>query len=143
LVTPYGALAFAGAKSFAITISRQFSMTERKPPKPRDDLDQRLNRFRDEQNVTGGRTGNPQSTHSGLGFAMRIGVELVAALIIGIGLGYLLDGCFGTMPLMSLLGFAFGAAAGFLNVYRVATGQGSTVGYRKPPEGDDKPGGDV
>ena len=62
---------------------------------------------------------------------MRIGVELVAALIVGVGLGYLLDNWLGTMPLMSLLGFFFGAAAGFLNVYRVATGQGSTVGFRQ------------
>lgn len=65
---------------------------------------------------------------------MRIGVELVAALLVGVGLGYLLDLWLNTLPLMSLLGFFFGAAAGFLNVYRVATGQGSAVGFRKRPD---------
>ena len=50
--------------------------------------------------------------------------ELVAALLVGVGLGYLADRWLGTLPLLSLLGFLFGAAAGMLNVYRVSTGQG-------------------
>lgn len=72
---------------------------------------------------------------------MRIGVELVAALLVGVGLGYLLDEWLDTKPLFALLGFFFGAAAGFMNVYRVSSGQGSTIGYRKPPDGSDEPDG--
>lgn len=117
-------------------------MTERRPPEPKDDLGERLRRFREEQDVASGRKPVPRSDKNGLGFAMRIGVELVAALIVGVGLGYLLDIWLGTMPLMSLLGFVFGAAAGFLNVYRVSTGQGSTVGYRRKPDGAEGPEGD-
>jgi ATP synthase protein I len=114
-------------------------MTERKPPEPRNNLDERLRRFRSERDVATGRTSRPASMHSGLGFAMRIGVELVAALIVGVGIGYLLDNWLNTTPLISLLGFFFGAAAGFLNVYRVATGKGSTVGYRKQSEDGETP----
>ena len=74
---------------------------------------------------------------------MRIGVELVAALIVGVGLGYMLDRWLDTMPLMSLLGFFFGSAAGFLNVYRVGSGLGSAVGYRKQSDGDTPPKDDA
>lgn len=116
-------------------------MTERRPPEPKDDLGERLRRLRNEQDVATGRVRKTGSMHTGLGFAMRIGVELVAALLVGVGLGYLLDRWFGTMPLMSLLGFFFGAAAGFLNVYRVSTGRGSAVGYRKRPDGEKSPDG--
>ncbi len=64
---------------------------------------------------------------------MRVGIELVAALAIGVGLGYLADRWLGTLPLMSLLGFVFGSAAGILNVYRTATGQGSAIGFGRRP----------
>lgn len=114
-------------------------MTERTPPDPREDLGERLRRFRSERDVATGRTEPPASVHTGLGFAMRIGVELVAALIVGVGIGYMLDRWLNTLPLMALLGFFFGAAAGFMNVYRVATGQGSTVGFGKNRKGDTPP----
>ncbi len=114
---------------------RQSSMMERTPPEPGKDLGDRLRRFRSERDVATGRADRPASAHSGLGFALRIGVELVAALIVGVAIGYMLDRWLGTSPLLSLLGFFFGAAAGFMNVYRVASGQGSTVGYRKQRDG--------
>ena len=66
-------------------------MTERKLPNPRDDLDDRLLRFRDEQDVASGRPTTDKSRQNGVGFAMRIGVEIVAALIVGVGLGLLFD----------------------------------------------------
>ncbi len=110
-------------------------MTERTPPEPGDNLGERLRRFRNERDVATGRVDRPASAHSGLGFAMRIGIELVAALIVGVGIGYVLDRWLETSPLFALLGFFFGAAAGFMNVYRVASGQGSTVGYRKQRDG--------
>lgn len=78
----------------------------------------------------------PQSP---MGWAFRIGVELVAALIVGIGFGYLLDAWLGTAPLMMVLFFFLGAGAGFLNVYRVAMGLGMRPGYR--PQGEED-GGD-
>jgi ATP synthase protein I len=128
--TPYGALAFAGAKSSAKIMSHQFSMTEREPRDSHKDLDERLRRFRSEQDVAAGRTENPKSSQGGLGFAMRIGTELVAALVIGVGFGLLLDSWLGTKPWFMLVFFMLGAAAGMFNVYRVVQNQGGAIGYK-------------
>ncbi len=56
----------------------------------------------------------------GLGAGMRIGVELVAAVVVGGVLGYLLDGWLGTRPLFMVIFLLIGMAAGFLTVYRTA-----------------------
>lgn len=61
---------------------------------------------------------------------MRIGVEIVAALIVGVGFGLLLDSWLGTKPWFMLVFFVLGAAAGMFNVYRVVRDQGGAVGYR-------------
>jgi ATP synthase protein I len=117
--------------------SRQFPMTEREPPKPRDDLDERLSKFRSERDVATGRNRfKTDSTNNGLGFAMRIGVEVVAAVIIGVAFGLFLDDWLGTKPWFMLLFFVLGSAAGMFNVYRVVRHQGGAVGYRR----QDKPG---
>ena len=55
-----------------------------------------------------------------MGFAFRAGVELMAALIVGGGIGWLLDHWFGTVPLFLLIFFFLGAGAGLLNVFRAA-----------------------
>ena len=52
-------------------------------------------------------------------WGMRVGMEIVASAVIGLGLGFWLDRHFGTQPLFLLLFFAFGAGAGFLNLYHV------------------------
>ncbi|MGB0632329.1 MAG: AtpZ/AtpI family protein [Alphaproteobacteria bacterium] len=114
-------------------MSHQFSMTERKPQDSRKDLDERLARFRSEQDVAAGRTDKPGSSQGGLGFAMRIGTELVAALVIGVGFGLLLDNWLNTKPWFMLVFFLLGAAAGMFNVYRVVQNQGGAIGY-KPAE---------
>jgi len=66
----------------------------------------------------------PQSQdpiYAGLGQAIRIGTELLAALIVGSGLGwaidtYLLD----TGPWALVVGLILGALAGVRNAYRMA-----------------------
>lgn len=50
--------------------------------------------------------------------AFRASIDMVSAIIIGAGLGYLGDTYWSYAPLGMLIGFCFGAAAGFLNVYR-------------------------
>jgi ATP synthase protein I len=54
----------------------------------------------------------------GLSFAARVGMELVAATMVGVFLGYLLDRILGTKPWLMAAGVVVGAIAGFLNVYR-------------------------
>jgi ATP synthase protein I len=53
----------------------------------------------------------------GIGF--RAGVEVVAALGVGVAIGLLLDRWLGTWPWLFLLFFVAGSAAGILNVYRL------------------------
>ena len=63
----------------------------------------------------------PDAFRKGLSIAVRIGVELVAALIVGGGLGYWADSYFGTSPVGIVVGVFLGMAAGLLNVYRTAS----------------------
>lgn len=59
--------------------------------------------------------------YAGLGQAVRIGTELLAALIVGGGLGWAVDTyLLGTGPWGMVLGLVFGAAAGVRNAYRMA-----------------------
>ncbi len=77
---------------------------------------------------------DPGERGKGLAFAMRIGVEIVAALIVGVAIGYFLDRWLGTKPWFLLLFFVLGSAAGFMNVFRVVGGLGGQVGYRGKSE---------
>jgi len=70
---------------------------------------------------------------SGFGMAFRIGVELVAALIVGVGIGLLLDRWLGSTPWFLIVFFFLGAAAGVLNVYRAASGMGPAEAEGTPP----------
>lgn len=54
---------------------------------------------------------------SGHRWGLRVGTEIVAATMIGLGAGFLLDRWLGTRPLMLLLFGAFGVIAGFVNLY--------------------------
>ncbi len=66
-----------------------------------------------------------RAPQSQLGIAGRISTELVAALLVGGGLGWGIDWLFGhfgfhTRPAFLLVCFVLGAAAGIRNVMRVA-----------------------
>ena len=81
---------------------------------------------------TGKTSGNQDM--SGYSMAIRIGTELVAALIVGVGIGYFLDNWLDTKPWFLVVFFFLGAAAGVLNVYRAASGLGMAVGYAEDKE---------
>ena len=57
--------------------------------------------------------------NSGAGFGFKISTEIVTALIVGVGIGLLVDNYFNTKPFGLIIFFILGAFAGFLNVYRV------------------------
>jgi len=59
-----------------------------------------------------------KADYSAFGLAMRIGTEMVAALVVGVVLGYGLDRLCGTKPLFIILFSLIGGAAGMLNVWR-------------------------
>ncbi|NGZ05903.1 MAG: AtpZ/AtpI family protein [Magnetococcales bacterium] len=52
--------------------------------------------------------------------AMRMSTELVSAVFVGGGIGYLLDYWLDTQPWLTLIFFIFGLAAGFRDMYRFA-----------------------
>ncbi len=62
----------------------------------------------------------------GLGF--RIGAELVAGVLVGVGVGWVLDTWLRTAPWLMVLFLLLGGAAGVLNVYRLMRGMDATVG---------------
>ena len=55
----------------------------------------------------------------GAGFGFKISTEIIAALVVGVGIGLIVDNYFNTKPIGLIIFFIFGALAGFLNVYRV------------------------
>lgn len=53
------------------------------------------------------------------GIGLRVGVELVSALVVAVAIGYGLDWIFGTRPILTVVFVPVGGAAGVLNVYRL------------------------
>jgi len=105
-----------------------------------EELDARLKALREETHPPEQATGATREAMSGLNTAFRIGTELVAALIVGVGAGYLLDQWLGTAPWLLITFFFLGAGAGILNVYRAASGIGTMSGL--PRKNGDEPGDD-
>ena len=55
-----------------------------------------------------------------MGSAFKLGTELVAAVVVGTIIGFILDSWFDTKPWFIIIFFFLGAAAGMLNVIRAA-----------------------
>ena len=60
------------------------------------------------------------SNAASLGKALKISTELVAAVVVGSIIGFLLDVWFDTKPLLTICFFFIGVAAGILNVFKSA-----------------------
>ena len=60
------------------------------------------------------------SNAASLGKALKISTELVAAVVVGSTIGYILDSWFDTKPLLLISFFIIGVVAGILNVFRAA-----------------------
>ena len=55
-----------------------------------------------------------------MGSAFRLGTELVAAVVVGTIIGFILDNWFDTKPWFIITFFFIGVIAGIMNVIRVA-----------------------
>lgn len=92
-------------------------MTDREP----DDLDQlgaKLRAARERSGTDG--TKDLAGEGSSFGYGLRLSVELLAGLLVGLGVGYAIDRWLGTRPWMMLVFMILGLAAGILNVMRVS-----------------------
>lgn len=58
---------------------------------------------------------------SAMGKALRISTELVGGVVVGAGLGWLIDRALGTFPAFFIVLFLLGAAAGMVNIVRAGT----------------------
>ena len=63
---------------------------------------------------------NKDTNAASLGKALKISTELVAAVVVGTTIGFLLDSWFDTKPLLIICFFIMGVAAGILNVFKSA-----------------------
>ena len=114
-------------------------MNKRDLPPSLKDLGARLRKARHRKAEAGdGGNAGAGARLKGVGFAFRIGTELVSALVVGVGIGLLIDHWLDTGPWGLVVFFFLGAGAGILNVYRAMAGYGMAAGYRKP-EDEDRP----
>ena len=60
------------------------------------------------------------SNAASLGKALKISTELIAAVVVGTTLGFILDNWFDTRPWLTISFFFMGTAAGILNVIKSA-----------------------
>jgi ATP synthase protein I len=108
-------------------------MATEPPPPNLDDLERRLKKARPEPVETGA---DAADRPRAMGLAFRVSVELVSALAVSVGVGWLIDRWLGTGPWAMVVMFFFGAAAGILNVYRAVEGLGFGRWSKGPAGGD-------
>ena len=56
---------------------------------------------------------------AGQKWAMRVGIEIAASTMMGLGAGYFIDQWLDTRPWFLILFALFGMVAGFINLYHV------------------------
>jgi ATP synthase protein I len=100
-----------------------------KPPGSGDDLDNRLEQLRSKLGKStvahNKHVNDPNRTvnnadRAGIGQAFRLSSEFIAGVVVGAGIGYLVDTFFGTSPWGLIVFLMLGFAAAVLNVMRAA-----------------------
>jgi ATP synthase protein I len=88
----------------------------------KESFEQRLAAARDNAGLKGASAGSAHKSaataQSAVNLAMRLGVELVAAMVIAVVIGWGLDRLFHTKPWLMVLMVPVGMAAGLRNVIR-------------------------
>jgi ATP synthase protein I len=96
-------------------------MTDDRPWSRLDSLGARLGRFRERRHQEDQAVlGTDAASGSAASLAMQVGAELLAAMVVGAGIGWLLDWWLATLPLFFLVFFFLGAGSGMFNVFRRA-----------------------
>ena len=99
------------------------------------DLASRIASAKRDRDIEDNRTSREASPEmSGMARGMRIGTEFIAAILVGAGIGYLIDLGVGTSPWGLLIMLLVGFAAGILNVTRVVAQMNAAS---PPPPGSD------
>ncbi len=90
-----------------------------KPPSTDPAFEARLRAARAKQGMDPKPRENAGQSASPLGVGLRVGVELVSALVVAVGIGWGLDYWLGTKPWLLALFVPIGGVAGVLNVWRM------------------------
>ncbi|WP_343711782.1 AtpZ/AtpI family protein [Inquilinus sp.] len=97
------------------------TQNDQNPPPPLSDFDRRLQQAKAKLPGAGREKGGNDGRdvgRAGMAAGFRIAVELLAAIVVGAGIGWGLDQWLGTRPWLLILFFILGAVAGLMNVYR-------------------------
>ena len=93
-------------------------MTEKEPP-DLNSLDAKLRAAR-ERNRGPGEASGPTEGSAGLGYGSRLSVEIIASLLAGLGLGWVIDHFAGTQPLFMLIFMFLGLGLGVYHVMLIS-----------------------
>ena len=72
------------------------------------------------KNIRKMETKTRSSNAASMGKALKMSTELVASVVVGTTIGFILDNWFDTKPMLIICFFFMGVAAGILNVFRSA-----------------------
>ena len=92
-------------------------------------LSERIRQLEESQEPARQNNSRAAMSSNGLAMAGRVTTELVAGLVVGTGVGWALDQWLGTTPILMVVMFFLGAAAGMMNVWRALTGRGMAAGF--------------
>ncbi|MDA0262150.1 MAG: AtpZ/AtpI family protein [Proteobacteria bacterium] len=98
------------------------------PPSLKD-LDARLRKARGENQALS----SPQASTKSFAEGIRLSLEMVAAVVVGGGIGWFLDDWLETKPLFLLIFIALGLVAGIRNVYQAANRLGAKNATKEEP----------
>jgi ATP synthase protein I len=107
------------------------------------DLEARIARAQGERRMTEAAQASAANNATGWNRGMRLASEFAAAILVGAGIGWLLDTWLHTAPWLMLVMLLVGFAAGVLNVVRSATEMNKaapppTAAMRVPDDEEDE-----
>ena len=92
---------------------------QRDPASKEDDFAARLTAARSRRIGSGDKTSDAAARNTGqLGLGFRIAVDLLAGVVVGVGMGLALDRWLGTSPWLLIVFLIFGFAGGMSNMLR-------------------------